>query len=137
MFNRIRLWLYETKERRFLMRIPRVFRISMIIIAIVLGGFLLPSGWQSGTHGLITHVPPAFAASSPDTSLSKLSSDPYFSLSALHSTEVSPASFSFGATIVTAVEAGEFVDQGGSNIGWATSTTNGKKWKKGFLPGTT
>jgi hypothetical protein len=66
-----------------------------------------------------------------------LSSDPYTNTSSQHQTEVEPASFSFGSTIVTAFQAGRFVDAASSNIGWATSLDKGATWKNGFLPGTT
>jgi BNR repeat-like domain len=66
-----------------------------------------------------------------------LSSDPYTNTSSQHQTEVEPASFSFGSTIVSAFQAGRFVDAASSNIGWATSLDKGATWKNGFLPGTT
>ena len=67
----------------------------------------------------------------------QLSSDPYTNSNSQHQTELEPASFSFGSTIVTAFQAGRFVDAASSNIGWATSQDNGATWKNGFLPGTT
>ena len=67
----------------------------------------------------------------------QLSSDPYTNSNSQHQTELEPASFSFGSTIVTAFQAGRFVDAASSNIGWATSLDNGATWKNGFLPGTT
>jgi hypothetical protein len=71
----------------------------------------------------------------------QLSSDPYANTipqqTAQHSTEVEPDAYSFGSTIVAAVQAGRFFDGGASNIGFVTSTDGGKSWTSGFLPGTT
>ena len=67
----------------------------------------------------------------------QLSSDPYTNSNSQHQTELEPSSFSFGSTIVTAFQAGRFVDAASSNIGWATSLDNGATWRNGFLPGTT
>ena len=67
----------------------------------------------------------------------QLSSDPYTNSSSQHQTELEPASFSYGSTIVSAFQAGRFIDAASSNIGWATSLDNGATWKSGFLPGTT
>jgi BNR repeat-like domain len=69
--------------------------------------------------------------------LMKLSSDPYTNSTSQHQTQVEPDTFSFGSTIVMAVQTGRFTDGGSSNIGWATSTNNGATWQSGFLPGTT
>ena len=67
----------------------------------------------------------------------QLSSDPYTNRTSQHQTELEPASFSFDSTIVTAFQAGRFIDAASSNIAWATSFDKGVTWKNGFLPGTT
>ena len=67
----------------------------------------------------------------------QLSHDPYVNADSQHSTEVEPGTYSYGSTIVTAFQAGRFVDGGSSNNGWATSTDGGLHWQTGFLPGTT
>lgn len=72
-----------------------------------------------------------------NVTLTQLSTDPYTNSTSQHKTEVEPDSFSFGSTVVSAVQAGRFYDGGASNIGWATSTDGGNTWTKGFLPGTT
>ncbi len=69
--------------------------------------------------------------------LVQLSSDPYTDPASQHQTEVEPGSYAYGATIVTAFQAGRFRDTGSSNIGWATSTDGGMTWQRGFLSGTT
>ena len=66
-----------------------------------------------------------------------LSQDPYTNSDSQHDTELEPGTYSQGSTIVTAFQAGRFVDGGSSNNGWATSTDGGLNWKTGFLPGTT
>ena len=69
--------------------------------------------------------------------LRRVSQDPYTNTSSFHRTEVEPDTFSFGSTIVSAFQAGRFLDGGASNIGWATSQDNGATWTRGFLPSTT
>lgn len=69
-----------------------------------------------------------------------LSSDPYTNTTSQHQTEVEPDTYAFGSTIVAAFQAGRFSNAGGagsSNIGWATSTNDGRTWKHGFLQGIT
>ncbi|HZT99814.1 MAG TPA: sialidase family protein, partial [Ktedonobacteraceae bacterium] len=70
-------------------------------------------------------------------SIVQLSTDPYTNSTSQHKTEVEPDSFSFGSTIVAAIQSGRFTNGGSSNIGWATSTNNGASWTNGFLPDTT
>ncbi len=80
----------------------------------------------------------AAMAGTPKTEqLMQVSSDPYTNKSSQHKTEVEPDTFSYGSTIVSAFQVGRFTTGGSSNIGWATSSDNGKTWKHGFLPGTT
>jgi BNR repeat-like domain len=67
----------------------------------------------------------------------QISSDPYSGDGSQHRTEVEPSTFSYGATIVAAFQAGRFRDVGSTNIGWATSPDGGIDWEHGFLPDTT
>ncbi len=78
----------------------------------------------------------AFAAGGSPTLL-RLSKDPFTNKSSQHKTQVEPDTLSYGSTIVMVVQSGRFFSGGASDIGWATSTDNGKTWKHGFLPGTT
>lgn len=71
------------------------------------------------------------------TKRKKVSRDPYHNTSSFHATEVEPDTFSFGKRIVAAFQAGRFAAGGASNIGWATSSDAGVRWRHGFLPGTT
>jgi Neuraminidase (sialidase) len=67
-------------------------------------------------------------------SLLQLSSDPYTNTSTQHQTEVSPASFAYGSTVVSTFMVGKASSGGGSsNIGWATSSDGGNTWTRGFL----
>lgn len=72
-----------------------------------------------------------------NVSLLKLSTDPYTNTTSQHATEVEPDTYSFGSTIVSAIQVGRFNNGGSSNIGFATSTDSGVSWTSGFLPGTT
>jgi hypothetical protein len=77
-----------------------------------------------------------FAVGPADPPL-QISSDPYTNSTSQHQTEVEPDSYSYGSTIVAAIQVARFTDGGASNIGWDTSTDNGTTWKNGFLPNTT
>lgn len=78
----------------------------------------------------------AFASSNAVTLL-RLSKDPYTNSSSQHKTQVEPDTFSYGNSIVMAIQSGRFYDGGSSNIAWATSSNNGSSWTSGFLPGST
>lgn len=67
----------------------------------------------------------------------RVSHDPYRNAGSQHQTQVEPDSFAFGSTIVTTFQSGRFFDGGASNIGFSTSTNQGRTWKAGFLPGLT
>jgi BNR repeat-like domain len=67
----------------------------------------------------------------------RLSTDPYTNGTSQHATEVEPDTYSFGSTIVSAIQVGRFNNGGASNIGFATSSDGGSTWTSGFLPGTT
>jgi BNR repeat-like domain/RTX calcium-binding nonapeptide repeat (4 copies) len=67
----------------------------------------------------------------------RLSGDPFANADSQHATEVEPASFAYGRTIVIAFQAGRFADGGASSIGYATSSDGGVTWRSGFLPGLT
>ncbi len=71
------------------------------------------------------------------TTATPISTDPYSNSTSQHHTEVEPDTFAFGATVVSAFQAGRFTDGGSSNIGWATSHDGGVTWTNGFLPSLT
>ncbi len=79
----------------------------------------------------------ALAFASGGIKLIRVSQDPYTNKTSEHKTQVEPDTYSSDSTIVSAFQSGRFANGGASNIGWATSTNNGKTWKHGFLPGTT
>ena len=69
--------------------------------------------------------------------LTQISSDTFTNTSSQHETEVEPASYSVGNTIVTLFQIGRFTDGGASDIGFSTSTNGGVTWTHGNLPGIT
>jgi BNR repeat-like domain len=69
--------------------------------------------------------------------LTQISNDTFTNTSSQHETEVEPASYAFGNTIVSVFQVGRFTDGGSSDIGWATSTNGGTTWTHGNLPGVT
>ncbi len=76
-------------------------------------------------------------ASAAAFTLKSISSDPYTNTTSQHKTQVEPDNYSFGSTVVAAVQTGRFADGGASNTSWATSKNNGVTWTHGYLPGTT
>jgi BNR repeat-like domain len=115
------LYMQKLARRRILIR----FASALLIVIVAVGTGLVH--FQGG------EIKVAHAASE----LIKLSSDPYTNSTSQHQTEVEPDTFSYGSTIVMAIQAGRFVEGASSNIGWATSTDYGATWQSGFLPGTT
>ena len=67
----------------------------------------------------------------------QLSQDSFTNGSSQHMTEVEPAAFSYGATIVTAFQVGRIYGGGSADIGFATSINGGIAWTNGYLPGLT
>ncbi len=72
-----------------------------------------------------------------NVALTRISTDPFTNGTSQHATEVEPDSYSFGSTIVAAVQQGRFFDGGASDAGFTTSTDGGAHWTPGSLPGTT
>lgn len=69
--------------------------------------------------------------------LTQISSDDFTNTTSQHETEVEPASFARGNTIVSVFQMGRFTDGGSSDIGFSTSTDGGTTWTHGRLPGIT
>lgn len=69
--------------------------------------------------------------------LTQISNDTFTNATSQHETEVEPASYAFGPTIVSVFQAGRFTDGGASDIGFSTSTNGGMTWTHGNLPGIT
>jgi len=70
----------------------------------------------------------------------KISNDNFTNTDSVHKTEVEPASFAWGSTIVSAFHVGRrpgTIGWGSADVGFATSTNGGKTWKYGILPGLT
>ena len=74
---------------------------------------------------------------SANVALTQIFVDPFTNSTSQHKTAAEPDTFSFGSTIVAAVQSGRFFDGGSSGIGWSTSTNNGVSWTSGTLPGIT
>ena len=70
-------------------------------------------------------------------SLTQLSQDTFTGGPGQHQSEVEPAAFSNGSTIVTAFQVARVFGGGGMDIGFATSTNGGSTWTNGYLPGIT
>jgi hypothetical protein len=77
-----------------------------------------------------------FTSSAPST-ITQLSSDTFTNSTSQHATQVEPASFAFGSTIVTTAQSGRFQNGGASDIAFATSRDSGATWTTGNLPGLT
>jgi len=69
--------------------------------------------------------------------VTRVSTDPFTNKAGQHATEVEPDTYAFGGTIVGAYQAGRTFIAGSSDLGWATSSDDGKTWQHGMLPGLT
>src|SRR5271166_6905146 len=58
----------------------------------------------------------------------QLSQDSFTNGTSQHMTEVEPAAFAYGSTIVAAFQVARISSGGGADIGWATSTNAGISW---------
>jgi hypothetical protein len=70
----------------------------------------------------------------------RISLDKFTNSDSVHKSEVEPATFSWGSTIVSAYHVGRrpgSVGWGSADIGFSTSTNGGKTWSYGYLPGIT
>jgi hypothetical protein len=85
---------------------------------------------------MATAVATAFSANAvvPTT---QIHSDTFTNSASQHATEVEPDTFSFGSTIVAAMQVGRIFDGGAADIGFSTSTDGGNTWTPGNLPGIT
>jgi hypothetical protein len=70
--------------------------------------------------------------------LTQLSTDTFVNSTSQHATEVNPASFAYGPTVITTFEVGLiFEGSTAADIGYAVSNDNGLSWQSGVLPGIT
>jgi hypothetical protein len=79
----------------------------------------------------------AAGAAAAQVPLTQISTDTFTNTTSQHETEVEPATYSVGSTIVSVFQVGRFTDGGSSDIGFSTSTNGGTTWTHGFLPGVT
>lgn len=78
------------------------------------------------------------SAQAAATIVQPVSSDPFTNSTSQHQTQVEPATFSYGSTVVSAFQSGRFAKDGGaSGIRWVTSFDAGLTWKGGTLPSIT
>jgi hypothetical protein len=67
----------------------------------------------------------------------RLSRDPYTDPASQHETQVEPDSLTIGRATVAAFQVGRRFDGAATNVGFATSTDDGRTWRSGLLPGLT
>jgi hypothetical protein len=67
----------------------------------------------------------------------RLSRDPYTGPEAQHESEVEPDSLTVGRTTVSTFQVGRRASGAADNVGWATSSDDGRTWRSGLLPGLT
>src|SRR5919202_266354 len=79
----------------------------------------------------------ATMTASANVALTQIFVDPFTNSTSQHKAGVEPDTFSFGSTIVAAVQSGRFFDGGSSGIGWSASTKHGGSRTSGTLPGGT
>src|SRR5437868_4035427 len=96
-----------------LMRVTHFATRSSLALAVMVGlSFLLPGcGSSHSTPPMVTPPP------TPETPELRLSTDPFTNPGSQHATEVEPAAFAFGSTIVTAFQVGRIFGGGASDIG--------------------
>ena len=99
--------------------------------------FLLIAGCGGGGGGSSNGTPPIPPAPPPPAVAQRISADPFANPTSQHATEVEPAIFSHGTTVVASFQAGRFFVAGASDIGFATSLDGGNTWTPGVLPGQT
>lgn len=83
--------------------------------------------------GSLALVAPAQA----QVTIVRISLDKFTNTDSTHKTEVEPATFSWGSTIVSTFHVGRrpgSVGWGSADIGWSTSINGGKTWTYGYLP---
>jgi hypothetical protein len=73
----------------------------------------------------------------PQLQLTKLSGDAFTNSTSQHATEVEPAVFANGSTLVAAFQVARIFAGGSADIGFSTSTDGGATWTNGLLPGIT
>jgi hypothetical protein len=69
--------------------------------------------------------------------LVRLSTDTFTNASSQHATEVEPAGFAFGQTLISTFQVGRIYGGGAAAIGLAISRDGGTTWQNGLLPGLT
>lgn len=107
------------------------------IVALVFSGAVSFSLGYTYASGIQAADSQQQSAQASVTALKQINSDPFTNPTSNHKTQVEPGSFSFGDTIVTALQSGRFFDGGASDIAFSTSTDAGKTWIAGSIPSAT
>jgi hypothetical protein len=107
-----------------------------IVCAVVCGSLALSLGYTYASNSQFDAGPQVFAGNT-DPTLLQINSDPFTNTDSNHKTQVEPGSFSFGNTIVNAMQSGRYFDGGASDISYSTSLDGGRTWKANPLPGVT
>src|SRR5260370_34134592 len=123
--------MFRFSQRRWLMAMGLIIAPSLLLLVLVMT-HIIPLYSRGSVLILATATIP-----NGDRAPLQLSNDPYTNNTGQHLTEVEPGTYSYGSTIVTAFQAGRYIDGGGSNIGWATSTDGGAHRKSRCFPRTT
>ena len=100
--------------------VPRLLSAGSLLLLVLIFGFATVTSGFAQTANLI-----------------QLSFDPFTNGTSQHQTEVEPAAFAYGNTIVAAFQTARIFSGGGADIGFATSKDGGQTWTQGQLPGLT
>lgn len=98
---------------------------------------ILSLGYTSYASGVQVDASTQLLAQTAAPALKQINSDPFINTDSNHKTQVEPGSFSFGNTIVSAMQSGRFFDGGASDIAFSTSIDAGATWSASSLPATT
>jgi len=105
-------------------------------VCLVIGTSIILSLGSTSVTGAQVDVSAQLMAQPAAVTLQQINDDPFTNTTSNHKTQVEPGSFSFGNTIVTAMQSGRFFDGGSSDIAFSTSTDGGRTWTAGTLPAT-
>jgi hypothetical protein len=113
--------------RRAAMNTRRIIGLPLVLSLIAVASSLASAGPAAGD----------VVQAGTDGAMIQVSDDAFTNSTSQHHTEVEPDTLAFGSTWVSAFMAGQFFDDGASDIGFATSSDQGHRFVEGFLPGVT
>lgn len=116
----------------------RISPISHLIAITLLSGMVFASAGCGSSSVSSSTAGSQFSSFPPATvPLTRLSSDTFNNSSSQHATEVEPAGFAFGQTLMSTFQVGRIYGGGAADIGFAISRDGGITWQNGLLPGLT